>query len=81
MPNFDSAYWFGVTAPAKTSPDIIEKLNAAIKIALAKPALQQKFIDTGNISEASTPKQFSDLIANEALRWREVIAKNHITLN
>jgi len=81
VPNFDSSYWFGVTAPAKTSPDIIEKLNSAIKIALAKPALQQKFIDSGNIAEASTPEQFGELIASEAHRWRDVIAKNHITLN
>jgi tripartite-type tricarboxylate transporter receptor subunit TctC len=81
VPNFDSAYWFGVTAPAKTRPEIIAKLNAAISAALVKPALQQKFVDTGNIAEGDTPDQFAALIASEAARWREVIAKNHVTLN
>jgi tripartite-type tricarboxylate transporter receptor subunit TctC len=81
VPNFDSAYWFGVTAPAKTSPEIVAKLNAAIKIALAKPVLQQKFLDSGNIAEGSTPEQFAALIAKESVRWRDVIAKNHVTLN
>jgi len=81
VPDFDPAFWFGVTAPAKTSPAIVSKLNMALKGALAIPALQQKFIDTGNIAEASTPEEFAALIAKEAERWRDVIKKSNITLN
>jgi len=81
VPNFEAVYWFGVTAPAKTDPEIVAKLNAALKEALAKPAIQQKLLEAGNIAESSTPEAFGALIAKEAERWRDVILENRITLN
>jgi tripartite-type tricarboxylate transporter receptor subunit TctC len=81
VPNFEADQWFGVTAPAKTSPAIVAKLNAALKTALAQPSLQQKFIASGSLAAPSTPEAFQALIAKEAARWKDVIVKSGITLN
>ncbi len=81
VPNFEADQWFGVTAAAKTSPAIVARLNAALKIALAQPSLQQKFLNSGSLAASSTPEAFQTLIAKEAARWKAVIVKSGITLN
>jgi len=81
IPGFEAEFWFGVTAPAKTSPEIVAKLNAAIVNALAKPDIQQKFLTYGAVAESSTPDEFARLTAAEAARWREVIKKANVQLD
>jgi tripartite-type tricarboxylate transporter receptor subunit TctC len=82
LPSFGAAeYWFGIVAPAKTSPEVVAKLNAAVVAALDKPGMKEKFFDLGAIPDPSTPGAFSDLIATEAVRWRDAIEKNNIHLN
>jgi tripartite-type tricarboxylate transporter receptor subunit TctC len=82
LPSFGSAeYWFGIVAPAKTSPEVVAKLNAAIVAALDKPGVKEKFFDLGAIPDPSTPGAFAALIETEAVRWRDAIEKNNIRLN
>lgn len=82
VPSFGTAeYWFGVVAPAKTSPDVVAKLNSAIVAALEKPGLKEKFFDLGAVPDPDTPEAFGKLIATEAVRWRDAIEKNNIQLN
>ena len=82
LPSFGTAeYWFGIVAPAKTSPEIVAKLNSAIVAALEKPGVKEKFFDLGAIPDPSTPDAFTALIATEATRWRDTIEKNNIHLN
>lgn len=82
LPSFGAAeYWFGIVAPAKTSPEVVAKLNAAVVAALDKPGMKEKFFDLGAVPDTSTPAAFSDLIATEAVRWRDAIEKNNIHLN
>jgi tripartite-type tricarboxylate transporter receptor subunit TctC len=82
LPSFGAAeYWFGIVAPAKTGPEVVAKLNAAVVAALDKPGMKEKFFDLGAIPDPSTPGAFSDLIATEAVRWRDAIEKNNIHLN
>jgi tripartite-type tricarboxylate transporter receptor subunit TctC len=82
VPGFGAAeYWFGIVAPAKTSPEVIAKLNSAIVAALKQPGISEKFSDLGAVPDPSTPDAFAALIAAEAVRWRETIEKNNIRLN
>lgn len=82
LPEFGAAeYWFGIVAPANTSPEIVAKLNAAIVSALARPGIREKFLDLGGVPNASTPDAFAALIAAESTRWRDTIEKNNIRMN
>jgi tripartite-type tricarboxylate transporter receptor subunit TctC len=82
LPDFGTAeYWFGVVAPAKTSPEVIAKLNSAIVSALDAPGIKERFFDMGAIPDPSTPDTFRALIATEAVRWRNAIEKNNIRVN
>ena len=47
LPGFEATSWWAVFAPAKTPPDIVAKLNAAIKQALTDPKLLATFARYG----------------------------------
>ncbi|MFO1162663.1 MAG: tripartite tricarboxylate transporter substrate binding protein [Reyranellaceae bacterium] len=69
----DVETWFGLTAPATTPRDIIQRLNAEVLRALATPDLQQRFAELSLSVMPSTPEELDALIKSEAFRWAEVI--------
>jgi tripartite-type tricarboxylate transporter receptor subunit TctC len=71
--NLEASAWFGLVAPAKTSPDVITKMNKAINEALAKPDVQARFHDIGAVTMPGTPKDFGDFVKSEIRRWVPVV--------
>jgi tripartite-type tricarboxylate transporter receptor subunit TctC len=57
--------WCGLAAPAKTSPDIVNKINTAIVNALELPAVRTKLLRTGYVPTPLTPQQFGKFISDE----------------
>jgi tripartite-type tricarboxylate transporter receptor subunit TctC len=47
LPGFYGSLWHGLWAPKGTPPDVIAKLEAAVKQALADPAVKQRLADLG----------------------------------
>ena len=52
-------------APAGTPRPIIEKLNAAIKRAIADPVLNAKLVEYGDLPVGSTPEELGAFIAHD----------------
>jgi tripartite-type tricarboxylate transporter receptor subunit TctC len=74
LENFESDLWYGLLAPAKTPPAIIDRLHAATKAALAKPEVKNRFEPTGTVLVGNTPKEFAQIIRADIARWSKVIA-------
>jgi tripartite-type tricarboxylate transporter receptor subunit TctC len=70
LPGYEATLWFGILAPAKTSPAIVNRLSRDINNVLGQPAMRQRF-STGDITP-STPEEFADLIKREISKWRKV---------
>lgn len=70
--------WFGILAPAGTPPEIIDKLNAAIKTVLAAPQLRDRFLTYGVEATSSTATEMSAIIAAEIPAWRKVIEERSV---
>jgi tripartite-type tricarboxylate transporter receptor subunit TctC len=70
--------WFGILAPAGTPPEIVSKLNAAIKTTLAKPHLRDRFLAYGVEVATSAPAELSAILAAEIPAWRKVIEERHV---
>jgi tripartite-type tricarboxylate transporter receptor subunit TctC len=81
LPGFEATSWWAVFAPPKTPPDIVAKLNAAIKQALADPKLLATFGDMGLEASPSTPEELAKLLVDERAKWQKVIADNNIAIN
>lgn len=71
----DVETWFGLTAPAATPRDIVRRLNAEVRRALAAPDLQQRFAELSLSVDPSSPEELDALIKSEAVRWGEVIRR------
>ena len=70
---FDVSSWFGLMAPAGTPAPIIDKLNAAVLKALAKPDVQKKMQDLGAEPQKTTPAEFGAFIKKEVDTWGPVV--------
>jgi tripartite-type tricarboxylate transporter receptor subunit TctC len=69
----DVETWFGLTAPAATPRDVIQRINAEVLRALAAPDLQQRFAELSLSVTPSSPEELDALIKSEAVRWAGVI--------
>jgi tripartite-type tricarboxylate transporter receptor subunit TctC len=73
VPGFEVVGWNGVMAPAGTPPDVIAKLNAAIKQALATPAVSERLTGLGANVVWSTPADFGAFVKAEVAKWDKVV--------
>jgi tripartite-type tricarboxylate transporter receptor subunit TctC len=75
LKGYDASAWYGVFAPAGTSPAIVDKLNAEIVGALKTEQMTGRLEQLGGESVGSTPAAFKSFVQSEMVRWRDVIRK------
>jgi len=73
LSGFESVGWFGLVAPAGTSPDIIGRLNAAFVKALSDPAAIEKIRVLGAEPAPSSADAFAQFIRSESAKWGKLI--------
>ena len=71
--NYNVASWNALAAPARTPPEIVERINRAAREALASAAVKQRLAELGVRAQPGSPAQLASLLASEIVRWREVI--------
>jgi tripartite-type tricarboxylate transporter receptor subunit TctC len=81
LPAFEATSWWGVFAPPKTPPEIVTKLNSAIRQAQLDPKLLGAFKSMGLEIWQSTPEELARLLVDEHAKWQKVILDNHIEVN
>jgi tripartite-type tricarboxylate transporter receptor subunit TctC len=73
FPGFTAASWVGFFAPAKTDPQIVATLNAAITDTLKTPGVQKKLADMGFDPIAGNAAQADALFAAEVKKWGDMV--------
>ena len=73
IPGFGSTPWYGILAPAGTPAANVNKLDAAIKTALADKDVQEKLLKQGCEPLTSTPAQFATLIKDDLANWQKIV--------
>ncbi|MGH8818213.1 MAG: Bug family tripartite tricarboxylate transporter substrate binding protein [Achromobacter pestifer] len=83
LPGFDVESWFGLMVPAGTPQPVITRLNEALNQALASPALQASYKQSGFYAPAApnTPETFAKTIASEIDKWGAVVKRADIKAN
>ncbi len=66
---YESYEWNGIFLPKGTSPEIVNRLQIAVKEVLAMPEVKGKFDSLGSRIVASTPEEFRKYLAGETQRW------------
>jgi tripartite-type tricarboxylate transporter receptor subunit TctC len=70
--------WQGIFAPKNTPPAVVAKLNKELNSMIEQADVRKKLEDLGNEPHPSTPKEFSDLVQSEYIRYRKIITENQI---
>jgi tripartite-type tricarboxylate transporter receptor subunit TctC len=81
FPGFEATVWNGLMAPAGTPKEVVAKLNAELKKALADPGINEQLHAQGFVTSWSTPEQFGGLIKSEVSRWGKVAKAANIKMD
>ncbi|MDQ0034489.1 tripartite-type tricarboxylate transporter receptor subunit TctC [Variovorax boronicumulans] len=79
FPGFDATSWGGLLAPAGTPKDVIDRMSAELKTALADKQVQEKLESVGSFAAYRTPEQTGVRMRQDFERWGKVIRDNKIT--
>ncbi|UGV27013.1 tripartite tricarboxylate transporter substrate binding protein [Rhodopseudomonas boonkerdii] len=80
VPDFVSGTWSGIIAPAGTPKEIVDRVAAEAKKALADPDLRKKLDDQGIVPMGTSPDEFKTFVTDEIARWKKVIADADIKM-
>ena len=72
--------YYGILGPKGLPKEVVDKVNAAVRKALEDPAVKKRIEDTGSIVIGNTPEQFAEQIRAEFAVYKEVVAKQKLTL-
>jgi tripartite-type tricarboxylate transporter receptor subunit TctC len=78
LPGFTFQSWFTVVAPAGTSKEIIARLNAEIRKALADPTVQAQLKDQGLTPRGSSPEELGVATREQLARYARLFREAHI---
>ena len=73
VPGYDAEAWYGLFAPAKTPPDIVDRLNKAAAVAVKAESFKKLAVSEGLVLVASPPNELDRYFGVEEERWRKVI--------
>lgn len=80
LPGFNDASFNYLIAAARTPPEAITAINAAIGRVLAEPSTRERFESLGAEPLGGTPAQLAAMVDEEIARWRTVITAQRITI-
>ena len=81
LPGVEASSWFGLVAPARTSPAVIARLQQETARALRLPELQNRFGPMGARLVGNTPEEFARLIVAERRMWDGLIKSAGIRID
>ena len=70
---FNLDAWAGLVAPAGTPPEIVTKLNGALRKVIDSPDVQAKFKNVGFEGFSSTPQELGDYMKAEIVDWGKMV--------
>jgi tripartite-type tricarboxylate transporter receptor subunit TctC len=73
VPGFEASSWFGLVAPAKTPPDVLQALTAAVRKVLDDPDMVKKLADVGAEPGSLSGNEFGAFLHAEADKWGKVV--------
>jgi tripartite-type tricarboxylate transporter receptor subunit TctC len=73
LPGFESDYWIGMLAPARTPGELVARLNKDMVSILRTSEMQASLLAQGAELAAGTPEEFAAFIRSETARLRKVV--------
>ncbi len=78
---YETYTWNALFAPAGTPADVVARLNAASKKAMADPEVIKRMNDFSATIVASSPEELAAHVKAEVAKWTPIVRDAHITLD
>lgn len=72
---YEATIWLGLMAPAGTPKPIIDKINAAVNVAVKRPDIVKLWTEQGAVPMSMTPEEFDKFLRGDIVKWAEVVKK------
>jgi len=81
LPGYEAVLHYGIVAPANTPHPIVDRLNAALRTALAAPETKALLTSTGADPLPSTPEEYAADIDREETKWSRIVREVGVKAN
>jgi tripartite-type tricarboxylate transporter receptor subunit TctC len=75
LAGFDVMLNYGLLAPPGTPKPVVDKINAAMRAAIANPEVQKRIAADGGQAVSSTPEEYKAIVDRDMTRWSALIKK------
>ena len=81
IPGFESITWFGLFGPKGLEADMVNRITAAVKVALETPAVRERLVQLGNTPRWESPEQFRATVKSDRAKWAAVVKQVGATID
>jgi tripartite-type tricarboxylate transporter receptor subunit TctC len=78
LPRYEVTLWFGVWAPAATSPTVVQKLNSAVNAIVFEPIVREQFTKLGIQPSPMKQEEFARFVRSEIEVYRKIVQQAKI---
>jgi tripartite-type tricarboxylate transporter receptor subunit TctC len=80
-PGFEANDWKGLVAPAGTPPEVVQRINAEVDRALAKPNTIARLLAEGSAPMGGSAQQMEKFLKAEHARWGAAVKDAQVKLD
>jgi len=73
--------WLGMSAPARTPPDVLARISREVRAIIALPEVRERIQQMGFIPVGSSPEEFAVQFRKDAPVWERVVKLSGATLD
>lgn len=81
LPGYEADVWYAVFGGAGVPPDVVARLNTAIRNAAAMPLFRQRVESEGLIAAVNSPDELTRYVRSEEARWRKVVTEGKVSID
>ena len=78
VPGYQNYVWFGLWAPKKTPPDVVQKLHQEIVKAVATPSVKAQIVRDAGVPMETPLAVIEPLVKADIAKWADVVKRAHI---
>jgi tripartite-type tricarboxylate transporter receptor subunit TctC len=78
LPSYKMVHWVGLAAPAKTPPQVLDKLHREVLKAMSADDVKARFAELGAEPAVGPREQFNEFLRAEVDQWSRVVKQANI---
>ena len=78
VPGYQNYVWFGLWAPKKTPPDVVQKMHQEIIKAVATPSVEAQIVRDAGVPMETPLAEIEPLVKADIAKWANVVKRAHI---